>query len=75
MRRAAGGSVVAVTSVLLVFLAVAGARAADAVTVCVPSHAVFETRDVHAEPPLVEMSMLTFPTVPWELHVTVLWLP
>ncbi len=55
MRRAAGGSVVAVTSVLLVFLAVAGARAADAVTVCVPASLAKEMADLERSLPALKL--------------------
>ncbi len=55
MRRAAAGPLVAVSSVLLVFFAADGARAADAVTVCVPASLAREMADLEKSHPSLRL--------------------
>jgi len=55
MRRAAAGSVFAVTAASLVLLAVAGARAADAVTVCMPASLAKEMADLERSHPSIKL--------------------
>ena len=55
MQRSAAGPVVAVASVLLVFVAGSGARAADALTVCVPASLAKEMADLERNHPSLRL--------------------